>query len=134
VPELRREGRADVHVHPLRDEAEDRDVVLQRAATALDAEGEVSERLTDEQLAEIVTHVCGAGLRSFVSSPSIESMAAELRQRRAQDLSSEERDALGAFRESFGGTRYSEEWKRALAVLDRLLAATERLEPQEKTP
>jgi len=44
------------------------------------------------------------------------------------ETSIDEAAALRKFRESFGATHYPDEWKRALAVLDRLLATHEERE------
>lgn len=52
---------------------------------------------------------------------ALPSLIAEVRQRRAADLSEEDREALREFREAFGGSHYTEAWNRALAVLDRML-------------
>lgn len=45
----------------------------------------------------------------------------EIKERRAADLTSEEREALRDFRDHFGGKHYPDVINRALAALDRLL-------------
>jgi hypothetical protein len=88
----------------------------------------MGERLTDEELNAMARGACECRPLDFdrdSHSHDCDDLyfrgVAELRERRAQDLTSAEVDAIRELRACFGGTHYTDVTKRALAVLDRLL-------------
>lgn len=68
-----------------------------------------------------VLPLSSSGCRRCCSYGSIEQRRAKAEWLAARDLTSEERDALREFRESFGGTQYTPTWKLALHALSKLL-------------
>ena len=91
----------------------------------------MSERLTEERLASLDFRLREARGHAKdnshqtvgVTDYELELMLAELRARRAADLNAEDVEALREFRECFGGSSYSNKWKRALALLERIASS-----------
>ena len=78
----------------------------------------MSERLTDEQLAALCS-ITGMPLSHRMVATRI--AVAEIRERRAADLTAEEREALGGLVKSMRAMFKGFAWDTALATIDRLL-------------
>lgn len=100
----------------------------------------MSERLSDERLRELddiancrlpkdkeeagyrLDGVKAIQVRDDEAKRWFATLVAELRARRAADLSADELADLRAFRECLNGSQYTDQWKRALTLLDKLIA------------
>ena len=78
-------------------------------------------RLTDEELTALSERAHANRAAFGLTCSRIDDAVAEIRERRASDLTEEEREALREFRESFGGSNYPATWKAAIAALGRIL-------------